>query len=294
MKTAARNRLITVVLVLAAIAVVLLLLGKRNRVEPDEHEGQVYINDGFHMVWITPLEGVAVNPLTAEDFRQVNGMPEYTGTEFKILRGIDVSEHQKEIDWAQAAQSGIDFAMLRACRRGYTEGGLFTDPYFESNIQGALANGLEVGVYIFSQAITVSEAMEEADYILGVIAGYDISLPVVFDWEPIEDEGGARTDGLDSAILNDCAVAFCEKVKMAGYTPALYFNRQQGYYKYDLSRMTDYTLWLSAPGEFPDFYYAVDLWQYSFDANISGIAEPVDINLLFVPAEEPEQNEKNG
>lgn len=288
MRTAARNRLITVFVIIIMAAAAILFFALRKTEIRDEHEGQVYINDGFDMVWITPLEGVPVNTLTDADFRQTNGAAEYTGTEFTVLRGVDVSEHQKEIDWTQVAQSGVDFAMIRACRRGYTEGGLYTDPYFESNVKGALANGLQVGVYMFSQATTVSEALEEANYILGVIAGYDIRLPVVFDWEPIEDEGGARTDGLDHAILNDCAVAFCEKVKMAGYTPAVYFNRQQGYYVFDLSRLTDFALWLSAPGEFPEFYYAFDMWQFSFDETVSGIAEPIDMNLLFVPTEKTE------
>ena len=116
-------------------------------------------------------------------------------------------------------------------------------------------------------------------------------MPVVFDWEKIEDNDQARTNDMDSAVLNDCAVAFCEKVKMAGRTPALYFNRQQGYYRYDLSRMTDYMLWLSVPGRYPEFYYAVDMWQFSFSEQVPGISEPVDMNLLFIPAPENAETE---
>ena len=169
---------------------------------------------------------------------------------------------------------------------GYTEGGLFEDPYFRANVEGALANGLQVSVYFFSQAISVQEAIEEAEYVLARIRDYNITLPVVYDWEKINGETAARTDNLDFSILNDCAVAFCDTVKNAGYEPAIYFNRHLGYYGYDLSRMTDYDFWFALPeSSFPNFYYAVDMWQYSFTEQVPGIAEPTDMNLMFIPLE---------
>lgn len=289
MRVAARVRFFILILILAAAVIgALLFLRERKEPEPiDPHAGQVYIFDGFDMVWMTPLEGVPVSDITAEDISNINGKLDYCGSKYTTLRGVDVSEHQWDIDWAQVAASGVDFAMIRACYRGYTEGGLFTDPYFERNIRGALDNGLQVGVYVFSQAVSVQEAMEEADYILDLIEGYDVTLPVVFDWEKIEDNDQARTKALDSGVLNDCAVAFCEKIKLAGKTPGLYFNRHLGYYRYDLRRMTDYTLWLSVPGRYPEFYYAADMWQYSFTEQVPGISEPVDMNLLFIPVPEP-------
>lgn len=284
MRTAERVRTVFGLIVTALIVVAALFLIRALKPEEvDPHAGQVYINDGFGMVWMTPLEGVPANGIAAEEIAERNGQIDYVGEKFTTLRGVDVSEHQWDIDWSAVAASGVDFAMIRAAYRGFTEGGLFTDPYFEKNVQGALANGLQVGVYMFSQAVSVQEALEEADYILALIDGYDITLPVVFDWEKIEDNDEARTKDLDSGVLNDCAVAFCEKVRMAGKTPALYFNRHLGYYRYDLSRMTDYMFWLSVPGSFPDFYYASDMWQYSFTEQVPGIDEPVDMNLLFIP-----------
>lgn len=265
------------ILVLAAIIIVLVV---KNRPEPDPHEGQVYIDDGFGMVWMTPLEGVDVNPFVQADFRIVNGQPHYTGDDYEVRRGIDVSEHQYEIDWQQAAKD-LDFAIIRLGYRGYTEGGLFEDPYFQRNIEGALENGLDVGVYIFSQAINVQEAIEEAEFVLDRISGYEISLPIVFDWEKIDGE--ARTTGLDTEILDQCAIAFCETIKNAGYEPCVYFNRYLGYYGFDLSKLTDYKFWLAVPGDFPDFYYAADMWQYTFSASIPGISGETDMNLMFTP-----------
>ena len=287
MKTAVKYRLILIAIAVLVLAAAVVIVALSLRAEPvDPHEGQVYIYDGFDWIWMTPLPGVEANSLTADDFSDRSGCPTYTGSDYQVLRGIDVSEHQHEIDWAQVAASGVDYAYVRLGYRGYTEGGLFEDPYFRANVEGALANGLQVSVYFFSQAISVQEAIEEAEYVLARIRDYNITLPVVYDWEKINGETAARTDNLDFSILNDCAVAFCDTVKNAGYEPAIYFNRHLGYYGYDLSRMTDYDFWFALPeSSFPNFYYAVDMWQYSFTEQVPGIAEPTDMNLMFIPLE---------
>ena len=290
MKTAVKYRLILIAIAVLVLAAAVVIVALSLRPEPvDPHEGQVYIYDGFDWIWMTPLPGVEANSLTAEDFSDRSGCPTYTGSDYQVLRGIDVSEHQHEIDWAQVAASGVDYAYVRLGYRGYTEGGLFEDPYFRANVEGALANGLQVSVYFFSQAISVQEAIEEAEYVLARIRDYNITLPVVYDWEKINGEMAARTDNLDFSILNDCAVAFCDTMKNAGYAPAIYFNRHLGYYGYDLSRMTDYDFWFALPeSPFPNFYYAVDMWQYSFTEQVPGIAEPTDMNLMFIPLENGE------
>ncbi|MEA5152670.1 MAG: glycoside hydrolase family 25 protein [Oscillospiraceae bacterium] len=287
MKTAVRYKalVILVITIVLAVAAALLINALRTG-EADPHEGQVYINDGFGMVWMTPLEGVDVNTLGQADFRIINGQPYYSGSDFEVQRGIDVSEHQLEIDWAQVASADVDFAFIRLGYRGYTEGGLFEDAFFQANMKGAIENGLKVGVYFFSQATSVEEATEEAEYVLERIADYDVSLPVVFDWEKIEG-GGARTDGLDTAVLDDCALAFCETVKAAGYEPCIYFNRHLGYYGFDLSKLTAYKFWAAVPGDFLDFYYACDMWQYSFTGSVPGISTETDMNLIFTPVAPP-------
>lgn len=284
MKTAVKYRLILIAIAAVILAAAVLIVVISLRPKPvDPHEGQVYIYDGFDWIWMTPLPGVDANPLTESDFTSQGGWPSYKGDDYEVLRGIDVSEHQYEIDWAQVAMTGIDYAYIRLGYRGYTEGGLFEDPWFKANIQGALDNGLQVGVYMFSQAVNVQEAIEEANFVLERLKGYNITLPVVFDWEKM-DGVVARTDNMDFAILNDCAVAFCDTIKNAGYEPAIYFNRHLGYYGYDLSRMTDYTFWFALPeSPFPNFYYAVDMWQYSFTEQIPGISTETDMNLYFIP-----------
>ena len=285
MRTGGRGRISIFALCVIAVAIALAFMAIRIRSkELDPHAGQVCINDGFGMVWMTPLEGVDVSRFGDEDFSRVDGVITYTGDEYEVRRGIDVSEHQHGIDWAQVAQSGVDFAFIRVGYRGYSKGGLVEDAYFRANIEGALQNGVDVGVYIYSQAINVQEALEEAQFVLDRISGYNISLPVVFDWEIDNDE--ARTADLGNETLNQCAVAFCEKMKQAGYEPCVYFNRSFGYYKFDLSLLDDYAFWVAVPGEFPDFYYDCEFWQYSFVETVPGVNTECDMNLWFIPKAE--------
>ena len=295
MKTAVRYRIGLVILLVLLLALAVFLVKKLFRPKPEEidpHAGQVYIYDGFDWVWMTPIEGVEVNTLTAEDFSEIGGSLRYMGGAYTTLRGVDVSEHQYDIDWAQVAEAGVDFAFIRVGRRGYTEGGLFEDPYFKKNMSGARANDIPVGVYFFSQAVTVQEAIEEARFVLDHLQGYRVSFPVVFDWEKIPDTADARTNDLTMERRTDCALAFCETVRNAGYQPCIYFNRNLGYYGYDLGRLTDYLFWFALPEMgYPSFYYAVDIWQYSFTESIPGISGEADMNLMFFPVEPAETPE---
>ncbi len=282
-------RYVVMLAVLMTLAIGIALFLKRPKEEPDPHAGQVYLYDGFDWIWMTPLEGVPVNELTAEQFAD-SGPVRYLGSDYEVLRGVDVSEHQWEIDWTQVAASGVDYAYIRLGRRGYTEGGLFEDPWFRRNMQGANAAGLKTGVYFFSQAITVAEAIEEAEFVIERILQYKISIPVVYDWEKVPDEN-ARTAELSLQARTDCAVAFCETIRRAGYTPCVYFNRNLGYYGYDLTRLTDYMFWFSLPeSPFPNFYYACDMWQYSFTETVPGIQGSTDMNLWFIPRERSLEN----
>ena len=126
------------------------------------------------------------------------GRMQYSGG--KYLTGIDVSEHQYDIDWEKVAADGIDFAMIRVGYRGSTAGQIYTDEYFEKNIAGATAAGLKVGVYFYSQAINAEEAAEEAAFVLNAIRPYKVTFPVVFDWE-IVGGSDARTYTVSRAVL---------------------------------------------------------------------------------------------
>ena len=264
-------------LLLAGTALLLVLREEPVTEEPEEEPFAIPFGD----MRLTPLEGMPLNPYSKEGFSvDEQGRVAYRDGERRARTGIDVSTHQKDIDWAAVAGDGIEFAMLRLGHRGYSQGGLFLDKTFEQNLQGALNAGLDVGVYFFSQAVTPEEAVEEAEFVLEALKGQALSFPVAFDWESIPGDT-ARTDGLDGETLTQCAAAFCARIADAGYRPAVYFNRTQGYLHYDLRDLADYQLWLAEYGAVPDFYYHFDLWQYSHTGRVAGIQGDVDLDLAF-------------
>lgn len=195
--------------------------------------------------------------------------------------GIDVSSHQGEIDWQQVKDAGIEFAIVRAGVRTYGGGIIKPDENFDKNMQGAIAAGLKVGVYFYSQAINTEEAIEEADAVLDAISGYDITYPVVYDWEIVTGDQ-ARTDSVSVDTLADCCISFCERVRSAGYTPMIYQNKSTAMKKLDLPRLKDYDFWLAEFGSEPSYYYDYKIWQYASDGIVPGIDGRVDLNLSFV------------
>ena len=148
--------------------------------------------------------------------------------EVKSRIGIDVSDHQRNVNWAAVAQDGIDFAMLRLGNRGSTEGKLYVDELFADNVLGVQSVGMPFGVYFFSQATSEDEAREEAQFVLGTLSSCGLSpeslaYPVVFDQEPVEGEGRANDLSADQLTAN--ALAFCRAIEEAGYRPMVYGNQ---------------------------------------------------------------------
>ncbi|MCD8374044.1 MAG: glycoside hydrolase family 25 protein [Oscillospiraceae bacterium] len=258
----------------------------------DPYAGMVQVESGLGtLMWAKLYDEAGLNTLDADLFYSDGTFLTYAGTDCRAKCGVDVSEHQLDIDWEAVAGAGADFAVLRAGYRGYSEGGLYEDAYFAENLTGALAAGLEVGIYFFSQAINEDEAREEAEYALELLTAAGISdpealaLPVFFDWEPIGTEP-ARTDDVSGETLTACALAFCEVIEAAGYGSGIYTDRYTAYYSYNLDDIAAKTLWISAAGDAPDFYYAFDFWQYSFTGSVDGIQGEVDLDLWFIPASE--------
>ncbi|MGI6220863.1 MAG: glycoside hydrolase family 25 protein [Coriobacteriales bacterium] len=207
-----------------------------------------------------------------------------SGTGQKAKLGVDVSEHNGgNIDWDQIAQSGVEFAYVRVGYRGYTEGFIQTDAQASRNIMGAKAAGIDPAVYIFSQAITVDEAREEADYACDAMETYGLSkeYPVAFDMEEnnVENE---RIDGLSAEELTEIALAFCDRVRERGYTPIVYGNDKwlNGYF--DLSKLAgEELLWLAEYDDQPSVSYNFKIWQYTSTADLPGSGGNLDMDLMF-------------
>ncbi len=228
------------------------------------------------------LDGVPLNLYDKSAFHRSGSVMTYSGKGVTTKLGVDVSRFQGDIDWSQVAASGVDFAIVRVGGRGYTNGAMYDDPMFAKNADGAAAAGLQVGAYYFSQAISVEEAKEEADYVIAQLKGHKINGPVVFDWEVI-GKSSARTYGIRTSTLCACARTFCEAVKKAGYSPMVYFNNYAGYIKYDLREIMDYDFWYAYyDTEKPPFYYDFQMWQYTSTGKVPGIKGNVDMDLWFI------------
>lgn len=218
-------------------------------------------------------------------YREEDGRLRYDDGTTPVAYGIDVSAHQRSIDWQAVADDGIQFAMLRLGFRGYGSAGtLNMDSCFEENLTGALEAGLDIGIYFFSQAVSVQEALDEAQFLLEHLEGRELTYPVVYDWENISG-AVARTDQVDNDTLNACALAFCDAIAQAGYQPMVYFNTHQALLQYDLSLLTDYPFWYAyyTTQSTPALYYDFRMWQYTSSGSVAGIQGNVDMDICFYP-----------
>lgn len=196
--------------------------------------------------------------------------------------GVDVSYFQGEVDWPAVAADGIDFAFVRLGYRGYSKGALYPDDTAAANLDGAAAAGLKVGAYVFSQAVTEAEAVEEAELALSVLDGRELQLPVAFDMEEIFEES-ARTDGLTREEATDLALAFCRRIEAGGYRAMIYGNTAWLSARIDRSRLADYPVWLAQYNHRPLYPYEFAMWQYTPAAAVDGIAGEADLNVCFDP-----------
>ena len=191
--------------------------------------------------------------------------------------GIDISEHQKEVNWEKVKAAGVDFVFIRLGYRGSTEGKLYTDSMVKSHYEGAKAAGLQIGMYFYSQAITVEEAKEEAAFVLENMADYTLDLPFIYDWEWGGE--GSRTDIFAPGLQTELCEAFCRDIAAGGLSPMIYFNKSQGLRELDLEKLRDYPFWLALYDDTLDFPHTVSYWQYTDCGHVDGIEGNVDLNL---------------
>ena len=199
-------------------------------------------------------------------------------------RGIDVSKFQKTIDWNLVAQDGVEFAFIRVGNRTYgSSGKLMEDDYFDANMQGALGAGIKVGVYIYSQAITEEEVLEEANFVLEKIAPYNVECPVVFDVEKVSADGGGRMNYITPEERTHLTQIFCQTIENAGYKPMIYHNTEMGALMLDLAELEGYDKWFAAYTDTLYYPYEYKVWQYSATGSVQGIQGDVDLNICFEP-----------
>lgn len=215
----------------------------------------------------------------------------------KIQHGIDVSYHNGNLDWSVIKNAGVEFAILRAAYRGYgDEGTLLKDSKFAEYIRGAQAYGIPVGAYIYSQAITTKEAVQEANYILNIVKNYSLDLPIVFDYEFSPSSKGrtnlAWAEGeLNKTKMTNITLAFCNTIKSAGYDVMVYANKTflTKNIDHEVIENAGYDVWLAHyvnqnENNYQGTNYTGDfkIWQYTSTGRIPGIADKVfDCNFMY-------------
>jgi lysozyme len=215
-----------------------------------------------------------------------DGKMVYKDTDGNVVseKGIDVSKFQGTIDWKKVAADGVKFAFIRVGARGYTKGTIAEDETFKANMEGAEKNGIKIGVYFFTAAVSDDEIREEAQYVLNAIEPYKIDYPVVLDIEKVSDTSEARTDTVTQAQRTEMCRTFCDEVTKAGYKPMIYGNLKTYIRMLDLSKLEDYPKWFACY-DTPMYYpYDYSIWQYSDSGRVDGIKGNVDLNLSFYKA----------
>lgn len=213
-----------------------------------------------------------------------NGEMQYTDAEGNVIshKGIDVSEYQGNIDWSKVAADGVEFAIIRAYYRGYGTGRLVRDTKVDDNIQGAIDNGIHVGVYVFSQAITREEAVEEAESAIETLSPFATNVPIVIDVERVAG-ANPRMDALSVEERTDVILAFCDTVTNAGYIPIVYYNTEMGGLYVDLEKLEGITKWYAWYGSWLYYPYDYSIWQYKDSGKVNGISGGVDMNIALEP-----------
>lgn len=208
----------------------------------------------------------------------------------RLSFGIDVARYQGTIDWAQVAASGVDFAIVRTGYRMDSTREIVADSNARYNMQEAQKNGIKLGVYFFSTAVSEAEAVEEANWVADYIAQYRITYPVAYDCEGFERADSAQY-GLSKESRTDIAIAFLNRIYERGYTPMFYASMGEltGEAKWVTSRIENtYKIWVSQypaapyPQTEKSSYQGVHaMWQYTNRGTVAGIGRPVDVNIAY-------------
>ena len=191
------------------------------------------------------------------------------------IKGIDVSSYQGKPDWVKVAKFGIKFAILRIHQK------TGVDSSFECNYKGCKSNGILVGGYKYSYALTPAQAIDEAEDVIAVLNGRGLDFPVFYDLE------WSNQRKLGKQAIENIAVAFLTRMKKAGYKVGIYCNLD--WYNNVLSDvLKQYDCWIARYPANDNGSVQERLrpnvgvgWQYSSKGEVPGINESVDMNVFY-------------
>lgn len=197
-----------------------------------------------------------------------------------VKLGIDVSKWNGDIDWEVVKAEGVDFAIIRCGYRGSSSGWLVEDPYFYKNLEGAKKAGIKVGLYFFTQATNLVEAVEEASMAVALLDGKEIEYPIFIDTEGAG--GNGRADNLDPATRTAVVNAFCQTIENAGLSAGVYSGRWWFNNNLKTDEMDAQNIWLAEYRDTPLYTGRYDMWQYTSSGSVAGIEGRVDLNISYL------------
>ena len=187
------------------------------------------------------------------------------------LSGIDVSHYQGNINWNAVKEYGIDFAFIK-CLQGKSR----VDECFHTNMRNAIANDIPVGVYVYSKAKTIDDAVAEAKRVIKECSQYKLTYPVVFDFE------SKHFEDMSLAMRGKIIDAFCQTILSDGkYIPMLYSSRYWLMHMIPADVVKKYDIWLAeyTTGK-PKYTGDYKIWQYGV-GKVTGIIGDVDMNIGY-------------
>ena len=222
---------------------------------------------------------VAANKGSGKDTTASEAIARYETNETSL--GIDVSTWNGKIDWKKVKEAGIKFAMIRIGFRGYESGQIMMDNTFYQNIQGALANNINVGVYFFTAAVSENEAREEAAWVAEIIKNYDISYPIAYDIEIFGNREDTRMKGLSDHQITNNTLAFCDYIRSKGFTPMIYSYYNAFNTRLEVGRFGNNRVWLAHYADSTNYKGNYHMWQYTSSGSVPGISGRVDMNVSY-------------
>lgn len=195
--------------------------------------------------------------------------------------GVHLNQDSGKVSFYQLKSAGAEYVILRTGMRGYQNGQLSVDESLEAYLQDARDAGLEVGLSFYSQAATEEEAVEEANLLLSLIGEHKVTYPIVFDMELVSNDT-SRIEKLGKMTLTGIADAFCRTIREAGYTPMIHGDKYWLLRRIDLTKLSDYDIWLSQEAEIPDYPYKFSMWEYTRKGRIQGIDGDAALSISFI------------
>lgn len=254
------------------------------RVADDEHIA--VINEKGKKKYYEILSSVKKNDYDFEaNLTREEGRLSYKDGKREAVLGVDLSKYNGNVDFKKLKDAGIQFAMLRLGSRGYGSGTITLDDKFVEYAQNAAVSGIMTGAYFYSSAINETEAVEEANYIVGAVSGFNVKYPIAIDIERVSGDS-SRTEKLTNEERTKIVKTFCDTVKGYGYNPIIYSTRDMLISGLNLEELDEYDVWLADEQIPTDYPYRFSIWQYSQRGNIEGVDGDVDLDLCFVKYEE--------